>query len=167
MASGSIVGSYIGGRLLGLVPSVVTLPALAAILLSRLRPMTRGVVRGGPDVRPLPGFPGAGKGFLGGAGDLLAARRTAQTALGEARHGGALSGVHRQARRRVRLNGSGRVDQNSSTIGQRSDTGRSDTGGHGDSDERSKDHALHRNSPSPVGSYVRLRCGCRWVSLAK
>jgi hypothetical protein len=81
MASGSIVGSYIGGRLLGLVPSVVTLPALAAILLSRLRPMTRGVVRGGPDVRPLPGFPGAGKGFLGGAGDLLAARRTAQTAL--------------------------------------------------------------------------------------
>lgn len=33
MAAGSIVGSYIGGRLLGLVPSAVMLPTLAAILL--------------------------------------------------------------------------------------------------------------------------------------
>ena len=33
MAAGSIVGSFIGGRLLGLVPSVVLLPLLAAILL--------------------------------------------------------------------------------------------------------------------------------------
>ncbi len=33
MAAGSIVRSYLGGRLLGLVPSAVILPALAAILL--------------------------------------------------------------------------------------------------------------------------------------
>jgi uncharacterized membrane protein YfcA len=33
MAAGSIVGSFIGGRLLGLVPGAVLLPALAAILL--------------------------------------------------------------------------------------------------------------------------------------
>lgn len=32
MAAGSIVGSFIGGQLLGLVPSAVLLPLLAAIL---------------------------------------------------------------------------------------------------------------------------------------
>jgi uncharacterized membrane protein YfcA len=32
MATGSIVGSFIGGQLLGWVPSAVLLPALAAIL---------------------------------------------------------------------------------------------------------------------------------------
>jgi uncharacterized membrane protein YfcA len=32
MAAGSIVGSFIGGRLLGLVPTPVLLPLLAAIL---------------------------------------------------------------------------------------------------------------------------------------
>jgi uncharacterized protein len=32
MAAGSIIGSFIGGRLLGLVPGAVLLPALAAIL---------------------------------------------------------------------------------------------------------------------------------------
>jgi uncharacterized membrane protein YfcA len=33
MAAGSIVGTFIGGRLLGLVPNGVLLPLLAAILL--------------------------------------------------------------------------------------------------------------------------------------
>jgi len=33
MAAGSIVGSYLGGRLLGIVPTPVLLPLLAAILL--------------------------------------------------------------------------------------------------------------------------------------
>ena len=33
MAVGSIVGTFIGGRLLGLMPNGVLLPALAAILL--------------------------------------------------------------------------------------------------------------------------------------
>ena len=33
MAVGSIVGAYIGGRLLGVVPATVLLPALAVILL--------------------------------------------------------------------------------------------------------------------------------------
>jgi hypothetical protein len=32
MAAGSIVGSFVGGRLLGLVPSVVLLPSLTVIL---------------------------------------------------------------------------------------------------------------------------------------
>jgi len=32
MAAGSIVGSFIGGRLLGLVPNAVLLPLLAIIL---------------------------------------------------------------------------------------------------------------------------------------
>jgi uncharacterized membrane protein YfcA len=34
MAAGSIVGSFIGGLLLGIVPTAVLLPALAAILLA-------------------------------------------------------------------------------------------------------------------------------------
>jgi uncharacterized membrane protein YfcA len=34
MATGSIVGSYIGGQLLGIVPSEVILPMLAVILLA-------------------------------------------------------------------------------------------------------------------------------------
>ena len=33
MAAGSICGSFIGGRLLGLVPSAVLLPLLAVILI--------------------------------------------------------------------------------------------------------------------------------------
>ena len=33
MAAGSIVGTFIGGRMLGLVPSFVLLPLLAAVLL--------------------------------------------------------------------------------------------------------------------------------------
>ena len=33
MAAGSIVGAFIGGHLLGLVPNAILLPALAAILL--------------------------------------------------------------------------------------------------------------------------------------
>jgi uncharacterized membrane protein YfcA len=33
MAAGSVVGTFLGGRLLGLIPEVVLLPALAAILL--------------------------------------------------------------------------------------------------------------------------------------
>jgi uncharacterized membrane protein YfcA len=33
MAAGSIVGSFIGGRLLGFVPSPILLPLLAVILL--------------------------------------------------------------------------------------------------------------------------------------
>jgi uncharacterized protein len=33
MAAGSILGTFLGGRLLGLVPGAVLLPALAAILL--------------------------------------------------------------------------------------------------------------------------------------
>ena len=33
MAAGSIVGTFIGGRLLGLVPSYILLPLLAAVLL--------------------------------------------------------------------------------------------------------------------------------------
>ena len=32
MASGSIVGSFIGGRLLGLMPNAILLPLLAVIL---------------------------------------------------------------------------------------------------------------------------------------
>jgi uncharacterized membrane protein YfcA len=32
MAAGSVVGSFIGGRLLGIVPTPVLLPLLAAIL---------------------------------------------------------------------------------------------------------------------------------------
>jgi uncharacterized membrane protein YfcA len=32
MAAGSIIGSFIGGRLLGLVPSPILLPLLAVIL---------------------------------------------------------------------------------------------------------------------------------------
>ena len=34
MAAGSIVGSYLGGKLLGIVPTPVLLPLLAAILLA-------------------------------------------------------------------------------------------------------------------------------------
>ena len=34
MAAGSIVGSYLGGKLLGVIPSSVLLPLLAAILLA-------------------------------------------------------------------------------------------------------------------------------------
>ena len=33
MAAGSMVGTFVGGRLLGIVPSAILLPALAAILL--------------------------------------------------------------------------------------------------------------------------------------
>jgi uncharacterized protein len=33
MAPGSIIGSFVGGRLLGLVPSSILLPLLAVILL--------------------------------------------------------------------------------------------------------------------------------------
>jgi uncharacterized membrane protein YfcA len=33
MAAGSIVGSYLGGKILGVIPSSVLLPLLAAILL--------------------------------------------------------------------------------------------------------------------------------------
>jgi uncharacterized membrane protein YfcA len=33
MAAGSVVGTFIGGSLLGIVPSTILLPALAAILL--------------------------------------------------------------------------------------------------------------------------------------
>jgi uncharacterized protein len=32
MAAGSIVGSFIGGRVLGLVPNIILLPLLAVIL---------------------------------------------------------------------------------------------------------------------------------------
>lgn len=41
MAAGSIVGSFIGGRLLGVVPSQVLLPTLAAILLFSAMKVTR------------------------------------------------------------------------------------------------------------------------------
>ena len=42
MAAGSVVGSFIGGQLLGLVPTSVLLPLLAAILVPRFQRLRYG-----------------------------------------------------------------------------------------------------------------------------
>jgi uncharacterized protein len=48
MAASSICGSFIGGRLLGLVPSAVLLPLLAVILILSSRPSRSGDITDGP-----------------------------------------------------------------------------------------------------------------------
>ena len=52
-----------------------------------------------------------------------------------------------------------RTEQRCSSIGQRSDTGRSNPRGHREGNERTKDHAFHRKTPSAVGRDVRLLWG--------
>jgi hypothetical protein len=48
MAASSICGSFIGGRLLGLVPSAALLPLLAVILILSSRPSRSGDITDGP-----------------------------------------------------------------------------------------------------------------------